>query len=157
MSVGYHLVAYNGRDDKLFWGAIMESGNSVQPGAQYTADYYDATYQALVDSVNCTAAADVLACLRSVPFDALNTAINTTNATAWAPVVDGDFVARFASYQLEQGDYVHVPIISGANSDEGTAFGPYGINTTEQFLEYIEGVWGLRSVGMRLTCSSWKH
>lgn len=140
MSVGYHLVAYNGRDDRLFRGAIMQSGNSVQPNAQYTADHFDAPYQALVDNVNCTSAEDVLACLRHVPFDALNTAVNTTDATVWLPVLDGDFVARSASYQLESGDYVHVPIISGANSDEGTAFGPSGINTTEQFLEYIEGV-----------------
>jgi carboxylesterase type B len=27
-SVGTHLIAYNGRDDKIFSGAIMESGNS---------------------------------------------------------------------------------------------------------------------------------
>ena len=143
MSVGYHLVAYNGRDDKLFRGAIMESGNSVQPVAQYTADHYEATYQALVDSVNCTSAADVLACLRGLPFDTINAALNTTNATVWASVVDGDFIARFASDQLEEGNYVHVPIISGANSDEGTTVGPYGINTTEQFLEYVEGMCGL--------------
>ena len=32
-SVGFHLTAYNGRDDKLFRGAIMESGNPVAYGA----------------------------------------------------------------------------------------------------------------------------
>ncbi|KAH9937174.1 Alpha/Beta hydrolase protein [Fomitopsis serialis] len=137
-SVGFHLIAFNGRDDKLFRGAIMESGNSVQPQAMFTADYFEAPYQALVDNVNCTDAIDVLGCLRSVPFDTLNTAINTTNATGWFPVIDGDFVARLASYQLEAGAYVHVPIISGANSDEGTAFGPVGINTTEEFLAFME-------------------
>lgn len=31
-SVGFHLTAYNGRDDKLFRGAIMESGNPVAYG-----------------------------------------------------------------------------------------------------------------------------
>ncbi|KZT75141.1 alpha/beta-hydrolase [Daedalea quercina L-15889] len=138
MSVGFHIIAYNGRDDNLFRGAIMESGNSVQPNAQFTADYFDAQSQAIVDSVNCTAAFDVLGCLRDVPFDTLNTAINTTNATGWVPTLDGDFIAKFPSQQLDSGNYVHVPIISGANSDEGTAFGPQGINTTEQFLAYLE-------------------
>lgn len=28
-SVGFHLTAYGGRDDKLFRAAIMESGNAV--------------------------------------------------------------------------------------------------------------------------------
>ncbi|KAH9837051.1 Alpha/Beta hydrolase protein [Rhodofomes roseus] len=137
ISVGFHLVAYNGRDDKLFRGAIMESGNSVQQQGMWTADHYDAPYQALVDNVGCTDSIDVLGCLRSVPFVTLNAAINTTNATVWSPIIDGDFVAKLASYQLEAGDYVHVPIISGANTDEGTAFGPMGINTTEEFLTYI--------------------
>jgi len=38
---------------------------------------------------------------------------------AWNPVVDGDFIQRFASIQLKEGAFVKVPIIDGANTDEG--------------------------------------
>ena len=138
LSVGFHLVAYNGRDDHLFRGAIMESGNSLQANAMFTADYYTPMYQAMVDNVGCTEALDVLACLRATPFDTMNAAINNTNATLWYAVVDGDMFTKLASYQLEAGEYVHVPIISGANTDEGTSFGPTGVNTSEQFLEVLE-------------------
>lgn len=32
LSTGMHLVAYGGRDDKLFRGAIMQSGNPINYG-----------------------------------------------------------------------------------------------------------------------------
>ena len=147
-SVGYHLVAYNGRDDHLFRGAIMESGNALQANAMFTADHYTPMYQALVDNVNCTEAIDVLACLRATPFDTINAAVNTTNATLWNPVLDGDMFTKLASYQLEAGEYVHVPIISGANTDEGTSIAPTGVNTTEQFLEILEGTHSHRTTDM---------
>ncbi|KAI0728491.1 carboxyesterase [Fomitopsis betulina] len=137
LSVGFHLVAYNGRDDHCFRGAIMESGNSLQANAMFTADYYTPMYQAMVDNVGCTESIDVLACLRATPFDTINAAINNTNATLWYAVIDGDMFTKLASYQLEAGEYVHVPIISGANTDEGTSFGPTGVNTSEQFLEVL--------------------
>ena len=138
MSAGFHLVAYNGRDDKLFRGAIMESGNSVQPDPQYTAEHFDGQYQGVVDLANCTDAPDVLGCLRHAPFEVINAAINTTNATAWRPVLDGDIVSGYGSELLAAGNYVHVPIISGANNDEGTLLGPTGINTSEQFFTYLQ-------------------
>ena len=139
MSVGYHIVAYNGRDDKLFRGAIMESGNTIQPDPQYTADRFEGRFQGLVDLANCTDASDVVGCLRQAPFDLINAAINTTNATGWRPVVDGDIDSGYGSQLLAAGNYVHVPIISGANSDEGTLWGPTGINTSDQFYAYLQG------------------
>lgn len=150
MSAGFHLVAYNGRDDKLFRGAIMESGNSVQPDPQYTAEHFDGQYQAVVDLANCTDAPDVLGCLRHAPFEVINAAINTTNATAWRPVLDGDIVSGYGSELLAAGTYVHVPIISGANNDEGTLLGPTGINTSEEFFAYLQGEC-IRSVKVRST------
>ncbi|EPT02238.1 hypothetical protein FOMPIDRAFT_1059299 [Fomitopsis schrenkii] len=138
MSIGFHLVAYNGRDDKLFRGGIMESGNTVQCDPQWSAEHFDSQYQAIVDSANCTGVPDVLGCLRHAPFEVLNDAINTTTATAWRPVLDGDFLPDYGSKLLAAGKYVHVPIISGANDAEGTLFGPTGINTSEQFSAYLQ-------------------
>lgn len=137
-SVGYHLTAYNGRDDGLFRAAIMESGGPIQFAPQLTADSHDDRYQSLLAAVGCVNVADHLGCLRALPFNKLSNAINSTAFYQWFPVLDGDFNARYASLQFEDGDFVHVPIIIGANSDEGTAFGPYGINTQAEFIAGLE-------------------
>ena len=47
--------------------------------------------------------------------------------------MDGDFLQQYASRQLVNGQFVKVPIISGANTDEGTAFSSQGINNTDDF------------------------
>jgi carboxylesterase type B len=38
-SVGFHLTAFNGRDDKLFRAAIMESGNPIAYGPLNGTEY----------------------------------------------------------------------------------------------------------------------
>jgi carboxylesterase type B len=60
------------------------------------------------------------------------------NGTLWNtggfnPVIDGDFTQDYGSRALQNGKFVKVPLIVGANSDEGASFAPQGINTTEQF------------------------
>ncbi|RHZ45901.1 carboxylesterase/lipase family protein [Aspergillus thermomutatus] len=141
MSVGYHLTAYEGRDDGLFRGAIMESGGSISAGpANYTG--YQGLYDSLVSKVQCSDAEDTLQCLREVSFEVLNAALNGTDSSSdynFSPVVDGDFIPDRGSVLLKKHKYVKVPIISGTNTDEGTAFGPTGINTTGQFYEYLTG------------------
>lgn len=133
-----HLIAYNGRDDKLFRAGIMESGNSVSYVGEFGSDRYQPIYDAIVRNTNCTTAIDTLDCIRGLPFATLNTAFNTTNSSQWFPIVDGDILARYGSVQLSEGAFVHVPIISGANTDEGVSFGLAGINTTAQFTNAIQ-------------------
>lgn len=141
ISVGYHLTAYGGRDDKLFRAGIMESGGSIEASpSNYTT--FQATYDKLVSKVNCSNTEDTLQCLREVPFKTLNSVLNGTGGYSeynfW-PVVDGDLVRNWGSIQLDKHEFVKVPIIAGTNTDEGTAFGPTGINTTEQWYEYLTG------------------
>jgi len=62
---------------------------------------------------------------------------NTSRLTGWGPIVDGDFIERFASIQLAEGAFLKVPIIDGTNSDEGISFGSSGFNTREQFVAGI--------------------
>lgn len=142
MSVGCHLTAYGGRDDGLFRAGIMESGGSISYApSNYTG--YQSTYDALVSKVNCTNAPDTLQCLREVPFDQLNSALNGTGGESdynFSPVIDGDLIRNWGSVQLDRQEFVKVPIIAGTNTDEGTGFGPQGINTTEQFYAYLTGM-----------------
>ncbi|KJX94540.1 carboxylesterase family protein [Zymoseptoria brevis] len=129
-SVGWHITAFNGRDDGLFRAGIMQSGNPVNYGA-YKYDYSE-RFQQVLNVTGCTTAGDKLDCLRSIPIDTLNPILNSTgNAEGWGPIVDGDLIQRWASVQLEEGAFVKVPIIDGSNTDEGTSFSPRGINSSE--------------------------
>lgn len=137
-SVGFHLTAYNGRDDKLFRGAIMQSGNPINFGALKDPLANANMYNELTRRTNCANQTSPLECLRLLPAEQLNAAINTTqgvtlNVTDFMPILDGDFIAKRTSLQLEAGEFVHVPIIDGANSDEGSAFSPSPVNGTEAF------------------------
>ncbi|KAL1305900.1 hypothetical protein AAFC00_004044 [Neodothiora populina] len=138
-SVGFHLVAYNGRDDKLFRGAIMESGSSISSGGLRGSDFYQPRYDSLVKTTGCSNDSDSLDCLRKVPFTVLNNALNTTEFNSgWKPTIDGDIIAKHTSIQIADGEFVHVPIIIGANTDEGTAFAPKGVNTSAELRSTME-------------------
>jgi carboxylesterase type B len=136
-SVGWHLLAYNGRDDGLFRAGIMQSGNPVAYNSYRSVIDYQPRYDALVNATGCGNAIDSLECLRYAPYEKVNAFFNSTGGSGWNPIVDGDFIQRWGSLQLEDGDFVRVPIISGANTDEGTAFGPRGINSDEDFADTI--------------------
>ncbi|KAF2726003.1 carboxylesterase family protein-like protein [Polychaeton citri CBS 116435] len=137
-SIGRHLTAYNGRDDHLFRAAIMESGNPIHYTAMNTSSFYQPRYEALIEATNCSTTTDTLDCLRRVPFEELNSVLNTTQFnTGWTVTVDGDMIARYGSEQLADGSFVRVPIIDGANSDEGTAFSPQNINSEADFASYL--------------------
>ena len=135
-SVGWHITAYNGRDDRLFRAGIMESGNPVAYSSYRTNQDYQPLYNKLVKAAGCHDAIDNLECLRHVPYAKLNKLLNTTTSGDWQPIVDGDFIARWASIQLAEGDFVKVPILDGANTDEGTAFGPPSVNNTKEFVAF---------------------
>ncbi|KAH0373221.1 alpha/beta-hydrolase, partial [Aureobasidium melanogenum] len=137
-SVGFHLTAFNGRDDKLFRAAIMESGNAISYNALNGSDTYQPKYAALTKAAGCGNTTNTLDCLRALPFTVLNNILNTTAFNSgWNPALDGDFIARYGSEQLADGSFVHVPIINGANSDEGVSFSPLGINSTADLEVYL--------------------
>lgn len=120
----------------------MESGNPVNYVPYRDAGFYQPLYNLVINQTGCTTDIDTLDCLRRVPYAKLNAVLNQTAFTGiqqWNPIIDGDFIQKFTSLQLASGDFVHVPIIDGANTDEGTAFGPVGINTTDQFRAYLVG------------------
>ncbi|KAF4550802.1 Carboxylesterase-like protein 9 [Elsinoe fawcettii] len=137
-SVGFHITAFNGRDDGLFRGAMLESGNPVPYAPLLGVDSYQPRYDNLTRAAGCSNCSDTLACLREVPLFVLNNILNTTEFNnGWNPTIDGDFIARRGSEQLADGSFVKVPIIDGANTDEGTAFSPQGINTEDDIISYL--------------------
>jgi hypothetical protein len=161
-AVGFHLTAYGGRDDKLFRGAAMQSGNPIYNGPSNITERYQVMYNVIAQSAGCATSSDSLQCLRLTPTQKMNSIINSTRTingaslrlTGFGPSIDGDFIQPDIRKQLANGKFVHVPIISGgksyfvlsqgclltsgsANSDEGLGFAPMGINTEADFYKSI--------------------
>ena len=137
-SVGIHLIAYGGRDDGLFSGAICESGNSILLGTEnYNVSDGQAIYNNITEATGCSNNSDTLACLRSVDFETLNAAFNVTPSYGFYPYEDGNLIQGSQYDQLNQGKFIKVPLIDGANTDEGSAFGPRGINNDTAFATYL--------------------
>lgn len=119
------------------------------PGGFNASDLKQQTYDNLVRNTSCASLVSTTAsldCLRNLPFDDINKAMNWTSFTMWAPVLDGDFISNYPANQLGQGNFPNIPILIGANSDEGTAFGrgrgPRGgvVNTDEDMREKIASI-----------------
>ncbi|KAF9870017.1 carboxylesterase [Colletotrichum karsti] len=148
-SVSAQVLAYNGRDDGLFRGAIAESGfGGVIPrwaGGLNNTEGYQANWDSLVANISSCASTvgtqESLDCLRSAPLEEINSVLNSTAGPtiAFFPVIDHDFIADYPTNQLNSGDFVKVPILIGCNTDEGSAFGqgrgPGGgpVNTDDDF------------------------
>jgi acetylcholinesterase len=77
-SVGALLVAYGGRDGKIFRAGIMESGNPINYLPYRDAGFYQPSYDLIVNQTGCHNQTDTLDCLRSVPYAKLNPVFNQT-------------------------------------------------------------------------------
>ncbi|KAB8297937.1 hypothetical protein EYC80_001719 [Monilinia laxa] len=123
-SISYHLYSYDGRDDNLFQAAIIESGSST--GASLNPlGYYTVPAENLTRATGCWTSTNKLACLRSLTSDQLWKA---QVSQQWNPIVDGDFLTDYPSSLTTQGKFIKVPLLIGANSDEGSSFGVTGLD-----------------------------
>ncbi|KEY64161.1 hypothetical protein S7711_03454 [Stachybotrys chartarum IBT 7711] len=139
-SLGMQLIAYDGQHKDLFRGAILQSGSPV---ARFThASDWQPYFDALVDRTGCSGAEDRLDCLRGLPWRTLSDIFNrTTPVDVISPlltaVIDDDFITDQPVSLIEQGKFAHVPLLTGNNFDEGTAYGSRGINTDEEFRAWL--------------------
>ncbi|KAF5004107.1 hypothetical protein FDECE_9380 [Fusarium decemcellulare] len=146
-SIGFHLLAYGGRDDGLFHGAIAESGGpfSVYPFASTSKTESD--FSTVLSLTSCTDATDALACLRDVPAHVIQRASLSVQPYF---TVDGDLIPYRSSKLLQNAQFVKVPLLIGVNRNEGTLFihtdisGP--VNTDDDFLAFVKGTIGNYSV-----------
>ncbi|PQE03600.1 carboxylesterase protein [Rutstroemia sp. NJR-2017a BBW] len=123
-SISLHLHSYDGRNDNLFHAAILESGSPT--GASLNPlGYYTVPAENLTRTAGCWTASDKLACLRSLTSDQLYKA---QVSQQWNPIVDGDFLTDYPSSLAPQGKFIKVPLLIGANSDEGSSFGNTGLD-----------------------------
>ncbi|POS83020.1 hypothetical protein EPUL_004958, partial [Erysiphe pulchra] len=136
-SVAMHLIAYNGRNDSLFNGAILES--VFFPTQRKVVDY-EFQYDNFVALSNCSTSNDTLACLRNTPLSILKTAnsqsIPFPNATAppnfpYAPCVDGDIITDHPAKLFLEGRFLPVPIMIGGDTDEANDFVNNASNSNE--------------------------
>ncbi|ROV99041.1 hypothetical protein VMCG_06619 [Cytospora schulzeri] len=133
-SIAYHLFSYDGRDDGLFRGAIMESGGPTGCQVQDLA-YYAVPLENLTRTVGCYTADDQLACLRGLDSDTLFAA---APAQVWNPLIDGDFLTGYPSALIRDGKYNAIPLLTGTNTDEGTGFSPSKPNTeADLFYDFL--------------------
>jgi carboxylesterase type B len=140
-SVATQLVAYDGRDDGLFKAAIQQSGTGVTTdfgeGEEDGGDAWQEYFDSIVNQTNCSSAEDRLQCLRGVPTWTLSDIINGTDNPSFGAVVDGDFLTDTREGLIKQGMFVKVPVLIGANFDEGTMSAQKGINTTDEWNEFL--------------------
>ena len=107
------------------------------------SDVAEIVYQNLTQALGCSNTIQKLDCLRQVPTEAFNNALNSSGSTEsyqhifYGPIADGDIIARSGISRLQDGDFVKVPYIMGDNSDEGTDFIPLGINTDGDFTSFF--------------------
>lgn len=135
VSVGYHLVVYNGRDDGLFRGAIAESGTPASYKYYEDAASWQPFFDNATQATNRSSARDKLSCLKMIPASTLSAAFieYAPNENPYTPFIDGDMITQSSTTSLKEGRFLTVPLICGTNFDEGTAFGTRNINTTEEF------------------------
>ncbi|KAF5614815.1 triacylglycerol lipase [Fusarium sp. NRRL 52700] len=125
-SVAFHLVAYGGRDDRLFHATAPES---ISASPIKTVE--QASYQAksFIEKVGCTSE-DAIACMRAktiAEIIAANIKVPYPGGTRlpigmWGPIIDGDIVRDALWNSFDQGKFVKVPSIIGAITNEGLAF-----------------------------------
>ncbi|KIJ51271.1 hypothetical protein M422DRAFT_74212 [Sphaerobolus stellatus SS14] len=138
ISVALQLVVNGGNQGGLFRSAVMESGSPLPLVDISTGQRF---FDQLVADTGCTGSKDTLACLKAVPFDTFQNAVNESPnifsfmslQLAWQPRVDGDFIKINPQDSILQGAFSNIPFINGDCDDEGTLFSLSTLNlTTDQ-------------------------
>ncbi len=131
-SVCAHLSAPGSRG--LFAAAMIQSGSCPSQ----TLAQGEAAGTTVASAVGCTDPATAAACLRAVPVGRL---LDTRGPAAFVrgvPVLPHD-----PDTAVRSGEFAHVPVVVGANRDEGRTFAQGFIGQTrEQYESFVRGSFG---------------
>ncbi|KAF8342987.1 Alpha/Beta hydrolase protein [Cantharellus anzutake] len=162
MSIAAHLLWNHGRGaEQLFGGAILQSGAASGFPVPEPLDHAQA-FQDFNGRLDCNSSSTekaVLSCLRKVPSEILYRDMVDTMlmdrieqlaaASLHRPFafvqdarkgMDG-FIYDLPSVIIQNGHIAKVPIIIGANLDEGTMFAPRDLKDEKTLEEYIRVGW----------------
>ncbi|KAM0202723.1 hypothetical protein ACHAPQ_010780 [Fusarium lateritium] len=146
-SIGFHLLAKQGRDDGLFSAAIAQSGSTFTPALSRSAAQQQADFEGVLNVTGCAHSEETLPCLRALPASKLREA-GKTLPLSFTP--DGDLVPRSALRSLKDGKFVRVPLLIGTTRNEGTSFVQQvlrePLNTSEDLAVFIQSTWGLEKI-----------
>ncbi|KAJ7505620.1 Alpha/Beta hydrolase protein [Mycena galericulata] len=141
-SVLQHVVANDGKTVPQLFRAAITSSSFLPSQYQYNDRIPELLFSEVVAQVNCTSAADKLACLRTADANALQTA-NTqiNNGGFWGtflfvPVVDGTFITQRPTLSLSQGKVNGKNLLSVTNTFEGNDFVDQGTAATANATQY---------------------
>ncbi|KAJ4267058.1 hypothetical protein NW762_003156 [Fusarium torreyae] len=147
LSIGFHLLAKQGRDEGLFSAAIAQSGSTFTPALSRSAAQQQADFEGVLNVTGCARSKEVLPCLRAIPASKLREASKTL-PLSFTP--DGNLVPRSALKSLREGKFVRVPLLIGTTRNEGTSFVQQALkeplNTIEDLATFIQSTWGLGKI-----------
>ncbi|KAJ5214232.1 carboxylesterase family protein [Penicillium cf. viridicatum] len=130
-------------DEGLFHAAIAQSGGPFYYASLFDNQTQDTFMEQVYSATGCASALDPVICLRDVPAPEL---VNASLGITWAPVIDHDLVTQRSSVALEKGDLVRVPLLIGANANEGASFVPafstISVNTSSEFISGVTAFGG---------------
>ena len=110
----------------LFQKGITESGPCTLPAESLSTAESEGTQ--LAAKLGCPAGSALLDCMRSMPAQQVIEAMPPDpsflfgDGAYWGPVADGVTLPTDPTAALEAGHFHHVPLIIGANRDEGRLF-----------------------------------
>jgi carboxylesterase type B len=125
MCVAMHQVMYGGKGDRLFRGAILESGAvSSLPWVSASSTTQTAIFNLASMIFGCGWADNKLDCLRGLSKETVyNVSILPVGVVPFGgPTIDGSMFPENPIKLLKSGKHFKVPTLLGANEDEGSLF-----------------------------------
>src|SRR2546423_4937181 len=92
MSVACQMAMFGGRNDRLFRGAILESGTiSTFPWDKSDSDTPNSIFSIVASKVGCGNVTDKVGCIRSAPYQKILDACDIFRGTFFiTPTIDGN-------------------------------------------------------------------
>lgn len=159
-SVLQHVIANNGRTNPPLFHNAMSSSTYLVPQYDYNARIPETLYREIVSQANCSSFADSLSCLRNADTAVLQTvSINISGSqffgtVAFAPVVDGTFIAQRPSVALKQrktnGKGV---LLAVTNTLEGSIFVNESIVNSMSLTSFISNAYPTLSPALAQTAA----